>query len=130
MFERLHFKHYGYQYNLNMWTNNSGNIDQNTLSGQPKVPSSISRTSTTASNPTTIPATPMTPHLPMAQHIPTQHPGSHPPAPAIHVHTAPTSGLPTFPKNPSPRNSYPYYKKDPTLPSPQIPPHRSLHNSH
>ena len=60
-FERLYFKNYGYQYNLNRWTNNGSNIDQNTLSGKPNVPSSISRTSTTASNLTTIPATPMAP---------------------------------------------------------------------
>ena len=62
-FERLYFKCYGYQYNLNRQTNNSSNIDndQNTLSGQPNVPSSISRTSTTSSNPTTIPVTPMAP---------------------------------------------------------------------
>ena len=36
----------------------------------------------------------------------------------IHVQAAPTSGLSTYPKTPSPRNNYPYYKKDPTLLSP------------
>ena len=60
---------------------------------------------------------PWPPHLPTTQWIPTQHPGSHPPAPAIHLQTAPTNGSSTFPKPPSPRNNYPYYKKDPILPS-------------
>ena len=50
-FKKLYFKHHGCQYNLNRQINNSSNInsDQNTLSRQPNVPSSISRTSTTAS---------------------------------------------------------------------------------
>ena len=109
---------------LSRHTNNSGNINSNptTLSRQPNVPSSISSTSTTTSTSTSIPATPMAPHLPLAQQIPTLHPGSHPPAPAIHVQTAPTSGLETFPKPPSPRNNYLSYKKAPILPLPQIPP--------
>ena len=32
-FQRLYFKCYGYHHNLNRHTVNSGNIDQNTLSG-------------------------------------------------------------------------------------------------
>ena len=129
-FERLHFKCYGYQYNLNRQTKNSNNIDQNTLSGQPNVPSSTSRTSTTASNPTTVPATPM---------APTPSNGTTYTNPAPRLPSSSTSHTCTdctnkwvinLSKPPSPRNNYPYYKKDPTLPSPPNTPHRSLHNSH
>ena len=58
-------------------------------------------------------------HLPAAQWIPTQHLGSHPLVSTIHVWI---NGS-TCPKPPSPRNNYPYFKKDQTLPSPlNIPP--------
>ena len=61
-FERLYFKHHGYHHNLNRHAVNPDNIDhQNTLSGHQNVPSSFSSTSTTASNPTTVLATPMAP---------------------------------------------------------------------
>ena len=59
-FERLYFKHHGYHHNLNRHAVNIDNIDhQNTSSGHRNVPSSISSTSTTTSNPTSVPATPM-----------------------------------------------------------------------
>ena len=119
-FKRLYFKCYGYHNNLNRHAENINNTNhQNTLSGHQNVPSSITTTSTPVSNQTTVPATPMPPHLPPAQWIPTQHPGSHPPASTIHVQT---SGSPTYPKPPSLRNNYHYSKKDLTMPSPQIPP--------
>ena len=62
-FERLYFKCYGYLNNINRHAENIDNIDhRNTLSGHQNVPSSIYRTSTPVSNPTTVPATPMAPH--------------------------------------------------------------------
>ena len=129
-FKRLYFKHYGYQHNLNRWTNNSNNINQNTLSRQPNVPSSISRTSTTASNPTTISATPMAPTPSSSTTYTNPAPGL-PPSSTSHTCTDCTDKWDiNLSKNPSPRNNYPYYKKDSTLPSPLNTPHRSLHNSH
>ena len=61
-FERLYYKHHRYLHNLNRHAVNLDNTDHcNTLSGHQNVPSNISSTSTTASNPTTVPATPMAP---------------------------------------------------------------------
>ena len=73
-------------------------------------------------NPTTVPATPMAPHLPAAQQIPTQHPGSHPPAPAIHVWTTPTSGLTTCPNPPHQGTIILTTKRTQLCYHPQIPP--------
>ena len=61
-FERLYYKCHGYLHNLNRHAVNLDNTDHhNTLRGHQNVPSSICSTSTTASNPTTVPATPMAP---------------------------------------------------------------------
>ena len=61
-FKRLYFKHHGYHHNLNRHAVNLDNINhQNPLSGHRNVPTSFSSTSTPASNPTTVPATPMAP---------------------------------------------------------------------
>ena len=61
-FERLYYKCHGYLHNLNRHAVNLHNTDHhNTLSRHQNVPSSISSTSTTASNPTTVPATCMAP---------------------------------------------------------------------
>ena len=65
---------------------------------------------------------PWPPHLLPKQQLLTQHLGNLLPAPAlalaIHVSTTWTNGLSTSPKPPSPRNSYPSFKKVPILPSP------------
>ena len=61
-FKRLYFKCYGYHHNPNRHAVNINNIDhQNTLSRHRNVPSSISSTSTTTCNPTTVPAPPIAP---------------------------------------------------------------------
>ena len=61
-FKRLYFKCHVYLNNLTRHAENINNTDhQNTLSGHQNVPSSITTTSTPASNPTTVPATPMAP---------------------------------------------------------------------
>ena len=62
-FEKLHFKHYGYHHNINRHTHFFDNTDHvlDTLSGQPKVPSGFTASSTTASTTSSIPTTPTTP---------------------------------------------------------------------
>ena len=132
-FERLYFKCYGYQYNLNRCTNNSGNIDseQNTLSGQPNVPSSISRTSTTASNPTTAPATPMAP-TPSNGTTDSNPAPRLPPSITNHMCTDCTDkwGHQPFQNPPHQGTIIPSTKRTQLCHHPQIPPHWSLHNSH
>ena len=62
-FKKLHFKHHGYHHNINRHTPSFDNINSgnDTLSGQPNVPSSFSTSSTTTFTTSSIPATPMAP---------------------------------------------------------------------
>ena len=62
------------------------------------------------------------PPQPMAQWIPTQHLGSHPTAPVIHVQTTPTSGLSTFPNPPHQGTIISSTKRTQLCHHPQIPP--------
>ena len=61
--KKLHFKCYGYHYNINRHTHFFNNTDHvlDTLSGKPNVPSSFTTSSTTASTTSSVPATPRTP---------------------------------------------------------------------
>ena len=130
-FEKLYFKHHGCHYNISRWTHNFDNIDSdsNTLSGQPNVPSSFSTSSTSTSTTSSIPATPMTP-TPSIDRAATNPAPELPPSSTSHTCTDHTDKwVINLSKIPSPRNSYPSYKKAPTLPSPPNTPHRSLHNS-
>ena len=65
---------------------------------------------------------PWPPHLPSAHQIPTQHPGSNPPAPVIQVQITWTSGLSTFPKPPHQGTIIPPTKRPQLCHHAQIPP--------
>ena len=127
-FERLYFKCYGHLNNINRQAENINNIKcQNTLSGHQKVPSSITTTSTTASNPSTVPATPMAPTSSNS----TADSNPTPRLPSFSLnHTCTDKWVINLSKPPLPRNNYSYSKKDQTMPSPPNTPHRSIHNSH
>ena len=83
------------------------------------MPSSITTTSTPASSPNTVPATPMAP-------TPSNSTADSNPAPGLPPsslnHTCTDKWVINLSKTPLPRNNYPYSKKDQTTPSPQIPP--------
>ena len=74
---------------------------------------------------------PWPPHLPPTQCTSTQQPTTQHPdnlLPTIQVPATWTNGLSIFPKPPSPRNNYPFYKKTPIMQLPPNTPHRSIHN--
>ena len=132
-FEKLHFKQYGYHHNINRHTPSFNDSGNDTLSGQPNVPSRFSTRPTSTSTTSSIPVTPMAPHLPPTQWLPMQHLGyllpAPTPAPAIHVPNTSDKWVINLSRNPpAPMNSYPSSKMDLILPSPLNTPHRSLHN--
>ena len=134
-FQRLYYKIHGYHHNLTRHNHLFDNTDHNSsiLSSQPNVPSSISPRFSTTSTTSNVPATPRPPHLPPAKQPPKQHQPTPPVATLqalIHVETKWTNGSSTSQKPPLPANSYPYYKKVQTMPSPPNTPNRSLHHGH
>ena len=108
-FKRLYYKCHGYLHNLNRHAVNLGNTNhQNTLSRHQNVPSSISSTSITASNPTTLPATPMVP-TPSTSTIASNPAPRLPSSSHRDTCTVCTSKwVINLSKTPSPRNSYLY----------------------
>ena len=125
-FNHLFYKKYGHHHNLTtqMQAQNFGNIDQQcTLSRHHNVPSSFSSTSTQASSNPAVPTTSMAPtpstsaDLSMAPSVAPRHP------PFNSRDTCQSSNCTSkwvinLSKPPLQQNSYPYPKKDPTLPYP------------
>ena len=119
-FEKLHFKHYEYHHNINRCTHFFDNTDHvpDTLSRQPNVPSSFTTSSTAASTTSSATATPITP-TPSTQAVAIL------PAPRLSPSTSTShtgsshmdKWVNNLSKTPSLQNSYPSYKKVPTLPS-------------
>ena len=88
------------------------------MSRHQNLPSSISSTSTTASNLTSVPATPMAP-TPCSRTTDSNPAPGLPPSSTSHTCMDCTNEwVINLSKTPSPKNNYPYYKKDPTLLSP------------
>ena len=81
------------------------------------MPSNFSTRSTNHSSTSSIPATPMAPTQQTSNQQPTnQHPDNW--FPTIHVPATQTNGSSIFPKPPSSRNNYPFYKRVPIMPLP------------
>ena len=93
-FKKLQFKHYGYHHNIKRHTTSYNNTDSdsNTLRRQLNVPSRFSTSSPQLPQLPVFLPHPWPPHLPPMQQLPIQHPGSHHPAPAIHVPATWTNG--------------------------------------